>query len=71
MTIGCNETAIFDARPSIDPDNTDEPSYYFWSCNEKDGPPCFNKSNPLQRLSFAETARVEFNVGKILECQKR
>jgi len=68
MTVGCNEEAEFDARPSTDPDNTDEPSRYFWSCNEKGGLPCFNKSNPLQRVSLMETARFRFNVGQNLEC---
>ena len=71
MTVGCNEEAEFDARPSTDPDNTDEPSRYFWSCNEKGGLPCFNKSNPLQRVSLMETARFRFNVGQNLECNNR
>ena len=69
--MGCSHRVKLDAGPSNDPDNTDESSRYRWSCNEKDGYPCFNKSNPLQRLSFEEQNILNMKIGDILECNKR
>ena len=71
MTVGCNQKAVLDARTSEDPDKTDERAQFSWSCNDENGFPCFNKSNPLQRLSFQEADKVSFDADDVLECNKR
>ena len=71
MTIGCKDKAVFDGRPSIDPDETSQSARYAWECAEEGGEPCFEKSNPTKRLVLEEKSRIELNADEILECKKR
>ncbi|XP_065064294.1 uncharacterized protein LOC135690621 [Rhopilema esculentum] len=70
MTIGCKDKAVFDGRPSIDPDETSQSARYAWECTEEGGEPCFEKSNPTKRLVLEEKSRIELNADEILECKK-
>lgn len=71
MTVGCNGKVLLDARPSSDPDGTDESTRYAWSCSDADGLPCFNVSNPLQQLMFKESSMISFQASDRFACNKR